>query len=122
MNFFLSSFYLAEQPVERSCFVDVCVEHHVIRDTLEEIFSSSSSCQIPLPESSLEIKTRILLETHQHLPFELLVRGQRRSGSTMMNNEVLEGEFFLFSDFAVKHYTDAEKEVLEDEGVNFRLA
>ena len=38
-----------------------------------------------------------------------------------MNDQILEGEFFLFSDFAVEHNTDAEEEVLEDVGIDFRL-
>lgn len=121
MNFFLSSVNLAEEPVEGSSFVDVGVKDKVIGHLLEEVFSSASSGQVPLPESSLEVEPGVLLETEQHLSFELLIRSQRGRRSSVLDDQVLEAHFFLFSDFAVEHDADSQEEVLQDIRVDLFL-
>lgn len=122
VNVSLSSFDLAEESVEGAGLVDVGVENEVVCGSLEEVLSGSGGDHVPSPEGSLEVETRILLETHQHLALELQIRGDLLGegvGAAELDDEGTESRLLSLSDLVVDHDGHAQQEVLQDEGINF---
>ena len=75
VHLLLASLDLAEESVEGAGLVDVGVEDQVVSCLLEEVFPSASGSQVPAPEGSFQVESRVLLQAHEHLGLELLVVG-----------------------------------------------
>lgn len=70
INFNLFDSHLIIKPIEKWCFVDVCIQNQFVGCSFKEFFALICCTQMPSPKSSFQIQSWILFQSHECFTFD----------------------------------------------------